>query len=102
MKTLLLITRRIFQACDGLFNICSLYVFSSQSEESESSESEDEEVQGRDEKLNQSTQDDNSEDVKDFATIRTSSPCPDKEKDDNYNMDVDSNDGNIPYLRFIL
>jgi hypothetical protein len=68
--------------------------FSSPSDGSESSGSEDEEVQGRDEKLNQPTHDDSSDDIKDFATIRTSSPCPDKEKDDNYNMDVDSNDGN--------
>ena len=74
--------------------IVYLYIFSSPSEESESSESDDEEVQGRDEKLNTSTHDEDPEDIKDFATIRTSSPCPDKQKDDIYNMDVDSNDGN--------
>jgi hypothetical protein len=73
--------------------ICASGTFSSHSEESESSESEDEEVQGRDEKLNQSTLNESSEEVKDFATIRTSSPCSDKQKDDNFNMDVDSNDG---------
>ena len=79
---------------------CASGICSSHSEESESSESEDEEVQGRDEKLNQSTLDENSGDVKDFATIRTSSPCSDKQKDDNYNMDVDSNEGKctIVYL----
>ncbi|CAB3985774.1 Hypothetical predicted protein [Paramuricea clavata] len=65
---------------------------STPSDGSESSGSEDEEVQGRDEKLNQPSHDESSDDIKDFATIRTSSPCPDKEKDDNYNMDVDSND----------
>ena len=69
----------------------------SHSEDSESSESEDEEIQGRDEKLNESKlHDDSSEDVNDFATIRTSSPCPEKEKDESCNMDVDSNDGEYP------
>ncbi|XP_028397033.1 serine/threonine-protein phosphatase 6 regulatory subunit 3-like [Dendronephthya gigantea] len=65
---------------------------SSHSDGSESSESEDEEVQGRDEKQDQSTHDDSADDIKDFAAIRTSSPCPEKAKDDNCNMDVDSNE----------
>ena len=83
--------------------VCSyLKISRPHSEESESSESEDEEIQGRDEKLNESTlHDDSSEDVNDFATIRTSSPCPEKEKDESCNMDVDSNDGEYPVYFYI-
>ena len=83
-----------FLRCTMDFLPLRLIIFRSHSEESESSESEDEEIQGRDEKLNESTtHDDSSDDINDFATIRTSSPCPEKEKDESINMDVDSNDG---------
>lgn len=52
-------------------------------------------MQGRDEKLNNSVLDGSSDDLKDFVAIRTSSPCLVKERDDNYNMDVDNNDGKV-------